>query len=810
MPRPALLLVACLLIVVPAAAGAQATPAEPGRCAIPDSIAVRGNVRTSETVIRSQAALAAGTQLSTRAVRSAIETLFATGHFEHVELVCYIDPATQAATLAIEVLERPLLGDVSVAGVEAVSASAVDERVELLVGQPVDPAEVARTIQRIDSLYESEGYYLAEIAADTAMVEGRATITFRIDEGRRLAISGIRIVGNERLSDETIVGAMETAPEGFWWFRPGGFDDETFRADLAERLPAHYARRGFIDFTIVGDSLIVDRELGKGLIEITVDEGPQYRVGDFEIAGNRVFPTSELRRFYPFDGEGPTLTERVTRLVRRDDTPADVFDMAQWQEAVEALRNAYASEGYIWADIRPVIDRGTRPDGTPVVDLRWDIIERSPAIVNRVDIAGNDYTVESCIRDQIFVVPGDVYNQNALLRSYQSIANLGFFETPLPVPETNPINEEGDVDIIFNVTEKRTGNIQFGASVGQGTGLGGFIQLDQPNLFGMCKRGSLGWQFGRYIKDFNLSYTDPSIRQTRYSGTVNVYHSQSRFRIADLGQSTRIGGNLTIGFPVPWSLRTRIFTSYGAEAVKYDGDGLLGTVADECDAANCVRSTLGLTATHDSRVDLPFASGGGLQSFTAQFNGGPLGGSSDFQRYTGELRGYAPILEIGGDEPGSQPLKFVVGLTARAGAVFGSTGPFFYTQQFALGGTQFGEQLRGYEEFSITPDGFLTGTSSTQARRESFGNAFLSTTAELGLRLNSQIYLSAFMDAGNVWHQPRDINPTRLYRGAGVGASVITPFGPLGLDWAYGFDRLNEFGRPDPQWQFHFRLGQIF
>ena len=32
--------------------------------------------------------------------------------------------------------------------------------------------------------------------------------------------------------------------------------------------------------------------------------------------------------------------------------------------------------------------------------------------------------------------------------------------------------------------EKRTGNVNFGASVGQGAGVGGFIGFDQPNLFG--------------------------------------------------------------------------------------------------------------------------------------------------------------------------------------------------------------------------------------------------------------------------------------------------------------------------------------
>ena len=52
-----------------------------------------------------------------------------------------------------------------------------------------------------------------------------------------------------------------------------------------------------------------------------------------------------------------------------------------------------------------------------VVDLRWEIDEKAPAIINRIEIVGNDYTVESCIRDQMVIVPGDVYNQDRLIRS---------------------------------------------------------------------------------------------------------------------------------------------------------------------------------------------------------------------------------------------------------------------------------------------------------------------------------------------------------------------------------------------------------
>jgi outer membrane protein insertion porin family len=66
------------------------------------------------------------------------------------------------------------------------------------------------------------------------------------------------------------------------------------------------------------------------------------------------------------------------------------------------------------------------------------------------------------------------------------------------------------------------------------------------------------------------------------------------------------------------------------------------------------------------------------------------------------------------------------------------------------------------------------------------------------------------MDAGNVWASPGQYNPTRLFRGAGVGVSLLSPLGPIGIDYAYGFDRVNQAGNPDPGWKFHFKLGNFF
>jgi len=783
-----------------------------GACSKPDSVAFRGNSRVSDQALRGDVGISPGSALNYRILQRAIKSLYANAQFEDVQVKCEV--ADTRAILAFELKERPLLGDVDVRGAAKIAPGTIRDQVDILIGRPIDPSQVARAIARIDSVYASKGYYLARARAETTQVAAGAKVTFVVDEGSRLAVSGVRVGGNTKLGDREVVSAMQTKPEGFFWWKKGEFDDDKYAGDLSERIPQTYGRHGFIDMLVVMDTLVIDRARGKALVDVGVTEGPQYVVGEFEVNGARRFSSDELKRFYPFNDRGKTLKETVGSvagvLMRSGSKdPANVFDQSRWEDATRQVQDAYANEGYIYAQVRPVVERvRVGPDSAPTVNLRWDIEERTPAIVNRVEIFGNDLTVESCIRDQILMLPGDVFNKELLMRSYQSISQMQFFETPLPNPDTRQANDQGDIDIVFRVREKKTGNVNFGASVGQGTGVGGFIGFAQPNLFGLCKQGSLQWQFGRYINDFNLSYTDPRIRESRVSGMVTVYHTRSRYIVGNFGRIQRSGGQVRFGFPVPRSRWTRLSLDYGGERVSYGDEGFTGSI--NCGAGRqCFRSTVGATLARDTRIDMPFPSMGGQQSLESQFNGGPLGGTAAFQRYVGEMRGYATLATFGGTSPGSQPLKIVTGLTMKAGAIFGNPGPFIY-QRFSLGGVQYGQQLRGYEEFSISPRGFIGTTDQTSASENSFGNAFFTTSAELGLRVNQQLYLSSFFDAGNLWERARDFNPTRLFRGAGVGAALVTPLGPLGLDLGYGFDRVDADGRRAPKWQVHFKFGQFF
>lgn len=797
--------VAVALTCVAATARAQ-DAASAGRCAAPDSIVYRGATRTPDASLRSETGLAAGA-LNYRAIDRAIKSLYALGQFEDVQAACELQPGSARTHLVFTLRERPLLGAVDVDGTDRVSRDDVRDRVDLLVGRPVDPAQVARAVQRIDSLYQAGGYYLARVKPETTLVNGQVNLLFRVDEGRRLAISGVDIKGNEGVSDKQVVAAMATKPEGFLFNRKGELDADKYAADVSQKIPALYAEKGYIDAQVLKDTLVVDRSRGKALVDITVREGARYRIGTFEVTGSRHFSNEDIARFYPFGERPTTITGAVKGLLRtgRGNDDDRYFDQARWDEATRSVGEAYANEGYIYANVRPIVQRTVGADGTPTVNLRWEVDERQPAIVNRVEVFGNDITSESCIRNQIFVVPGDVFRRDALIRSYQSIGNLGFFETPLPPPDTKTANDNGDVDVIFRVKEKRTGNVNFGASVGQGAGVGGFIGFDQPNLFGLCKRGALNWQFGQYINDFSLSYTDPFIRESQISGTVTAYHSQTRYFVRDVGRQTRVGGQVQIGFPVMGSRFSRLFVSYGAERVNYGGTGLVSTI--NCDILTCSRSTLGLNFEHDTRIGLPFPTDGGTQTLSSQVNG--FFGGAKYTRYTGEMKHYASLAQFGGGGPGSEPIVLALGLKARAGAVFGDVGGFYVSQKFSLGGVQYGEPLRGYEEFSITPGGYVPSSSGDQAQQNSFGSAFFTNTVELGLRFNQQFYLNAFYDAGNLWARPQDFNPTRLFRGAGVGAAVVTPLGPLGLDWGYGFDRV-ENGVKAPKWQLHFKLGQLF
>ena len=127
--------------VAPRAAAAQDVT---GRCASPDSIAIRGNTRTPDARIRGEMGLTPGTPLNFPSIQRSMKGLYALNLFDDVQLLCDLESVPEKVLTVIQVRERAILGEIKVVGPKNVSERSVRDKIDLLVGRPIDPMMLAK------------------------------------------------------------------------------------------------------------------------------------------------------------------------------------------------------------------------------------------------------------------------------------------------------------------------------------------------------------------------------------------------------------------------------------------------------------------------------------------------------------------------------------------------------------------------------------------------------------------------------------------------------------------------------------------
>lgn len=734
------------------------------------SIEVRGATTLDEARVRALSGLEIGQPLTPRATRQTIRSLWATGLFDDVSVGTR--PAPDGVVAVLTVREAPVVTAIRLEGVDEVGEQDVQRRLRIRRGDRLLEHELHQAVIDVEDLYREKGFYLADVRIAAATPDADSTaVVVRVREGRKVAVGAIEFRGNETFSGGRLRDVLETETEGFWWWKDGEFDRQTWETDLGRRLPAFYGRHGHLDMTVVSDSIAIGSD-GKMRLIATIEEGPRYHTGDVTIEGNSRFSRADLGQILrPSSGE-------IFNTAAVDATQADILDL-------------YAEDGYIYAQVQPV--RGVRPD-TTVVDLTWQIREGNPAHIRKIDIVGNTVTHESVIRRQIFVVPGERFRRTDVRNSLLSLEGLGFFE-PGIVPTTRVVDpQSGDIDLALELREKRTGSLTLGAAIGGGTGLSGFLGYEQPNLFGQAKSGRIRWEFGSRNNNLEVAYTEPIFLGTKTSASVSFFDLDRRFINTSFRQDA-IGGNVRFGTPLPWDEATRFYYGYRWQRIDLDS-----VFEDDTRFEGYPRteSRVNLNLVRDTRLPRNHPLQGARHSFSTDVAGGPFGGTVDYRKYELESSWFAQTFNE----------RTVLNLRFEVGGI-DATGFVPLTEQFLLGGVQFpAEGLRGYRDNCV-------GTRNSGAARgvrcgDDRGNAFLLLTAEHFFKLTDTIYLSVFYDAGEVWEEFREVTFADLKRGAGVGLSVDLPgFGPLGLDYGYGFDRIDALGEPDAGWQLHFRFGNL-
>jgi outer membrane protein insertion porin family len=188
------------------------------------------------------------------------------------------------------------------------------------------------------------------------------------------------------------------------------------------------------------------------------------------------------------------------------------------------------------------------------------------------------------------------------------------------------------------------------------------------------------------------------------------------------------------------------------------------------------------TLERDGRDNVFRPTQGSLVRSITQLAGGPFRGDIDFYKQIFQTNWYHPLF-----------WETALGVKWRFGytKAFGDSKAVPPEERFYPGG--------------IGPDG-IRGYSERSVPGYEGGNAELILSSEISIPIASdQLFGVLFFDAGNAYKYLSDINVHDLKKGAGIGIRIMTPFGPLGFDYAYGFDK--ETG---DKWEFHFQLGTIF
>jgi outer membrane protein insertion porin family len=719
------------------------------------SVEVEGQESVSSDRIIATFGLHAGSQYSPEKIRTGVKRLYNLGAFSDIRIT---SEEKDGVALTIHVIERPVVSSVKFEGNDEIDDEELSAAVEVKPGLNLSPAKIAAGKVAILDLYRDKGYLNAtlEEVMDESDDGKRVDVSFSVTEGEKVVVKKIRFEGNDQLGDGDLKKVMKTK-EDKWW-REGVLRQAVLESDL-EKIEQSYRDKGFLDAEVLGWEKELDEEQKNLTITISVEEGLQYTVREVAWTGNTLADSA--------------LLQSMNKVVRGEPYNAEGLN-----KTLENIYGWYAEQGYIYAYVEPV--ELPYPEGR--LDIEFKISEGNAAHVHEIRIAGNNITREKVIRRELKIHPGDLLRRSEIIRSQSDVFNLGFFKDIRIA--TEPANEQGDINLIFELEEKQTGEAGLGIGYTETNGVTGFISTTQGNLFGRGQHMSVRWEFGKISQDIELSFTEPWLFDTPTSAGFDIYHTE---RDRDFYDLRRTGGDIRLGRPLPRTKHTKLFWTYRLEDVELrDFDESYEGGLDDEDWPKRTSST---TFTFIRRTtDRPFhATSGTRTSASMEFAGGVLGGSVEFQKHLLDSRWYTRL--IWGS---ALMLRGKVGLIDSYGDL--SLVPDYELFQLGGGGI---DGIRGYGERDVVPEGNPPWV----------GGRFMSIwNIEYKVPIvENQIFGLLFFDAGNTWNSFREADFTGLKKGVGFGIRVEVPMlGQLGFDYGYGLDK------DDPGWEPHFQFGSVF
>ncbi len=460
-------------------------------------------------------------------VTTAVKRLMRQGLFAQAQVIVE-KIAGDKVWLRLNLRTQPRISEVKYTGMKKGEREDLQKRLQLMRGNQITQNIVNRATDITKKYFAEKGFGNAtvKITLDEDLShKNEMIVTIDVDKHSKVKVHKIYIDGNEVLSDFKLKRVIKKTNENsnlLKLFAQKKFVQEDYESDL-DRIIEKYNELGYRDAKIVADS-VVPYDENKVDVFITIDEGKKYYIKDINWVGNTLYNTDQLNFVLGME-------------------PGDVYNQKKLkkrlQEDEDAVSGAYMDRGYLFFQLVP-IEKNIVGDS---IDLELRMFEGPQARVNKVSITGNDRLYEKVVRRDLRVKPGELFSKNDVVRSLREIAQTGHFNPENMQPDIQPNEENGTVDVAFNLESKSNDQIEFSLGWGQ-TGLIGklalkFTNFSIKNLFhpstyrGIIPQGE-GQTFtisaqtnARYYQMYSVSFLDPWFGGKRPNSlSVSAYYSR--------------------------------------------------------------------------------------------------------------------------------------------------------------------------------------------------------------------------------------------------------------------------------------------
>ncbi len=700
-------------------------------------ITILGNVKIEEGVIKGVIKTQEGMPLSLEQVKEDIKSIFNLGYFSDVQVDIKSTP--RGKEVIYIVMEKPSIKEINIIGAEKVKIDDIKEKITLKTRTILNLEKVKENAEQIRKLYFSKGYYGVRVEYSIDYLDtNEAIVNFKISEGPKGRIKKIIFKGNKNIKSSDLKKAMMTKQWNIFSIltKTGILDEDILKNDI-QLLSAYYYDHGFLDVKI-SEPKINLKDPRRIEIEIEIDEGRQYRIGDIDFKGDVLTTKEDLFK--------------VLKIKR-----GDIYRTSVIREEINKLTEIFANKGYAYVEITPE----TLTDSKNLrVNITFDIEKKKQVYFEKIQITGNTKTRDKVVRRELQVSEGELYQATGLKRSQERLKRTGFFKEVDFSTSRGSSDEKLNLDI--KVEEAPTGALSVGIGYSSVEKVIGSASISDRNLFGMGYHGVFKFNLGADLREFKLSFTDPYFLGYPFALGTDLYNEKREF---DTYSSKIKGGDLRFGKEI--TDRFRLDIMYKLETINIYEVAIDASRFIKEQEGKKTTSAISFTPSYDSRDDYFNPTRGGRHSITLQYAGGVLGFDNEYVKVSGETSWYFSL-----------PLNLILNLRGKAGFIEpygGKKAPIY--EKFFVGGMY---TIRGFE--------FGTAGPLDENREPLGARKMLVFNSELQFPLSREIGLRAaiFWDIGKGFDKWKDISP--LKTGAGVGLRWFSPLGPIHIDMGYNLN----------------------